>query len=102
MKNSEEAIDRVLAGLRDVEIPAGLERRVLEGLEERSAQTRVRSRWFGFDLRGIPLSYAACGVALAGVLVVALVVPAIRRTGHGSVRPKVDDAHGIQAGIQAG
>jgi hypothetical protein len=101
MKNSEEAIDRVLTGLRDVEVPAGLERRVLEGLEERSVQTRVRSRWFGFVFREISLDYAACGVALAGVLVMALLVPAIRRSGHASAGPTAHVDPGIQAGIQA-
>jgi hypothetical protein len=100
MKNSEEAIDRVLAGLQEVEIPAGLERRVMEGLEERSAQTRVRSRWF--DLRGIPLSYAACGVALAGVLVLVLLVPAIRRPGNASVGEKAEVAPGMRSGMRAG
>jgi len=83
MKNSEEAIERVLAGLRDVEAPAGLERRVLNGLEERAAARALTGwRWFGPVWRGVPVGYAACGVALASVVLVVLAVPAIRRFGH--------------------
>ena len=92
MRNSDEAIERVLAGLRDVDAPAGMGRRILDGLEERTAQTRVRSRWFGEDLRWGALSYVACGVALAGILVVVLAVPAIRRFGHAPAQTKIDVA----------
>jgi len=42
MKDSNEAIERVLAGLRDVEAPAGMERRVLAAMEERTA---ARTGW---------------------------------------------------------
>ena len=44
MKNSEEAIERVLAGLREVETPEGMGRRILNGLEGRAA-VRTRSGW---------------------------------------------------------
>jgi hypothetical protein len=63
MKNPDEAIDKVLGGLREVEAPAGMERRVLAAMETRSA---ARSGWrpaMGWVL--------ACGVAagfVAGVL----------------------------------
>ena len=80
MKNSEEAIDRVLAGLRDVETPAGLERRVLEGLEERGAARAGVCEglaWCFVDARRDASELCGCGVALAGILVVVLAVPAI-------------------------
>jgi hypothetical protein len=34
MKNSDEAVERVLAGLRDTEAPAGMERRILESVRD--------------------------------------------------------------------
>src|SRR5207245_8416544 len=91
MKNSEEAIEKVLAGLRDAEAPAGMERRILDqldGLEERAA---VRSRsgwrrllplWLVAPSRPVAVGSLVCGVALAGIFAVALAIPAIRRLGH--------------------
>ena len=58
MKNSDEAVDRVLAGLREVEAPAGLERRVLAAMAERAAG---RHGWW-------PVRWAwACAVVAVGV-----------------------------------
>lgn len=58
MKDSDEMVDRVLAGLREVEAPAGLERRVLAAMEER-AVTRVG--W-------LPMRWVlACAVVAVGV-----------------------------------
>lgn len=93
MKNSEEAIERVLTGLRDVEAPEGMERRILAGLEGRAA---ARSGW-----RAVPIWLAmppgrsiarglACGVALAGAVVLVLAIPAMRRAGRVPVRSKID------------
>jgi hypothetical protein len=66
MKNSEEAIERVLAGLRDVEAPAGMERRVLAAMEARAA---ARSGWrWGLAL--------ACGVAAVVVVGALMLRPA--------------------------
>ena len=76
MKNSEEAIGRVLAGLRDVDTPDGMGRRILEGLEEQTAISS-RSGWRRF----IPMSLVilqqkvgasglVCAATLTGVLVV--------------------------------
>jgi hypothetical protein len=88
MKNSEEAIGKVLGGLRDAEAPAGMERRILDGLAERVA---LRSRWGWRRLlpiwlvapeRPIAVGSLVCGVALAGLFAVALAIPAIRRLGH--------------------
>src|SRR6266550_8674156 len=91
MKNSEEAIEKVLAGLRDAEAPAGMERRILDqldGLEERAA---VRSRsgwrqilpvWLVAPARPVAVGSLVCGVGLAGIFAVAVAIPAIRRLGH--------------------
>jgi hypothetical protein len=93
MKNSGEAIEKVLAGLRDAEAPAGMERRILDGLAERVA-ARSRSGW----RRLLPVwlvgpahpvaGSMVCGVALAGLLAVALAIPAVRRLGHSPVSTK--------------
>jgi len=46
MKNPDEAIGRVLAGLRDAEAPAGMERRILEAVEMRaSVRAAATPRW---------------------------------------------------------
>ncbi len=58
MKNSDEAIERVLAGLRDVEAPAGMERRILDGLEERAA----RRAWGGLALVWAGLAWSSGGL----------------------------------------
>ncbi len=90
MKNSGDAIERVLAGLRDVEVPAGLERRILDGLERRTSRpTDAGWRWFGPVWRGVPARYTACGVVAAGVVVFALTLPIVRRIEDGSVQSKM-------------
>ncbi len=91
MKNSEEAIEKVLAGLRDAESAAGMERRILDqldGLEERAAVRsrsgwlRLRPIWLVAPARPVAVGSLVCGVALAGMFAVALAIPAIRRLGH--------------------
>jgi len=96
MKNSEEAIEKMLAGLRDAEAPAGMEHRILEALEDqasvqfRSGWRRLRPIWLP-ERRGATVSFA-CGVAFAGMLAVALVIPAIRRLGHAPTQAKMNSA----------
>jgi hypothetical protein len=98
MKNSEEAIEKVLAGLRDADAPTGMERRILYGLEERAA-ARSRSGWRGLlpvwlavPRRPVAVGSVACGVALAGIFVVAFAIPAIRRLGHAPVQGRRNSA----------
>jgi hypothetical protein len=88
VKSSDEAIERVLAGLRDVEAPVGMERRILDGLEERAAR-RAGAGWrsFGSFGRGVPVGYAVCGVV--GVILFALAIPAVRRFGQGPVQSRM-------------
>jgi len=98
MKNSEEAIEKVLAGLRDTEALAGMEGRILNELEERAA-ARSRSGWRGLlpvwlfaPARPVAVGSVACGVALAGIFVVALAIPAIRRLGPAPVQARRSSA----------
>jgi hypothetical protein len=106
MRNSEEAMEKVLAGLRDAEAPAGMERRILNALEERVA---VRSRsgwrqmlpvWLVAPSRSVAVGSLGCGVALAGLLAVALAIPAIRRLGHapGQARKSPPPAGSLASG----
>ena len=66
MKNSDEAVDRVLAGLREAEAPEGMERRILEAAGERASQRKsVPWRLAG----AMSWATAAAGVAVvAGML----------------------------------
>jgi hypothetical protein len=91
MKNPEEAIDKVLAGLRDAEAPAGMEGRILGALEERAA-ARAGSGWRIWRvLPGVSagVRYLTCGAALAGLFAIALAIPAIRRIGRPGTQTKV-------------
>jgi hypothetical protein len=97
MKNSEEAIEKVLAGLRDAEAPEGMERRILDALEN-GAAVRTESVWH----RLLPLWLLApagamtrvlvCGAALAGVVVVVFATSAIRHAGSSPAQSKKEVA----------
>jgi hypothetical protein len=43
-KSTDEVVEQVLAGLRDSEVPVGMERRILEAVQDRAAM-KSRSRW---------------------------------------------------------
>jgi hypothetical protein len=74
MNKPDEAIDKLLAGLRDAQAPQGLERRILEGLEHRAAQ-----RW-SWNPR---LNWA-----VAGSLVIAItLVASMHRSTRGTPQP---------------
>jgi hypothetical protein len=78
MKNAQEAIDKVLAGLRDAEASPGFERRTLAAIEEQS-RTRAAAapQW-------------AWRIGMAGLvaLVSFLAITAIHRHGHLSTQAK--------------
>lgn len=85
MKSSEETIERVMAGLREASAAPGMERRVLEAVEDRaSALSRPGwRRWRPTGLR-VPARPAAIrpsarGLALAGLFVAAVAIPSIYR-----------------------
>lgn len=94
MKNSEEAIEKVLAGLRDSNAPAGMERRILEAAQNRalagsrSGWRRLSPIWLGIQTPSVVTRFVACGVALAGIFALALAIPAIHRFGHTSAQSK--------------
>jgi hypothetical protein len=98
MKNSGEAMEKVLTGLRDAEAPAGMERRILNQLDALDERAAVRSRsgwpwvWPVAAARPIAVGSLVCGVALAGLLAVALAIPAIRRLGHTPVQARKSPA----------
>jgi hypothetical protein len=81
MKDSDQAIEKVLAGLRDAEAPGGMERRILETVQNHSS---AHSRWSWLTtaphrVAVKPMAYAA---TLAGIVALALVVPALRQRRH--------------------
>ncbi len=89
MRKSEEAIEKVLEGLRSSEPAEGMERRILASVEVRAA-AQSASRWRGLKpvwlvmpVRLVSGWSVACGVAFVGVIGAALVMPAIQRPGHG-------------------
>jgi hypothetical protein len=92
MKDSDEAVEKVLAGLRECDAPVGMERRILDALEERAAARarpgwwRLRPDWLGLAPRPVAIRSLAWGVAVAGVFAVAIAIPAIRRLGRGSAQ----------------
>jgi hypothetical protein len=86
MKHSDEAIDSVLAGLRNAEVPAGMEHRILAAARRR-ASTQSASAWrpakplWLLTLTNRQLARrAASAVAVAGIFaIVTVAVTAIHR-----------------------
>jgi hypothetical protein len=69
MNRNSDAIDRVLAGLRNVKASAGIEHRVMEAVERRTAQQPAYPWLFGLrHIRSYGLWPLAWGVALGGIL----------------------------------
>ncbi len=101
MRDSEEAIEKVLAGLRDADVPEGMERRILDSLEARQDRASGGSRfvwrqmvpmWLVSPRSPVVTRSLVWGVALAGVFGIALAIPAIRRLGHPPALSKVNVA----------
>jgi hypothetical protein len=98
MKNPDEAIEKVLAGLRDSDAPVGMERRILDALEDRalarsrSGWLRLRPIWLEALARPAAARPLAWGVALAGVFAVAIAIPVIHRLGRGSAQRSAQSA----------
>jgi hypothetical protein len=88
MMNSDEAIERILAALRDTEAPAGMERRILESIRDvvprRSGWRPMMPSWL--------VGMRTWAIAVAGVAVVSSIVcwTAFReyRPGHDSIGSK--------------
>ena len=64
MRDADETIDRLMAGLRDAEPSPGMERRILEAMD---AHQGTRSAWF---LRPSVAVSLVCAAALAASLIV--------------------------------
>lgn len=77
--NPDEAIDRLLIGLRDVEPPLGMGQRILEAAEVRTVE---HPGWMSAVLMGA----RPWAVAFAGVVVLSLVTSlAVHRKDHGRI-----------------
>ncbi len=91
-KSSDEAIQQVLAGLRDCEAAAGMERRILEAVRDRPS-ARPAANWGGLR----PVAHWAAMWPLAGGLVLVVISVSlsfflIHRTGHSPTRLSVQAA----------
>jgi len=94
MKHPDEAIDKVLAALRDTEPPLGIERRILQAVEDHAPQPRRRLGRFVWPLSSAGPLHAsswAYGVTVAAVFTLALLIPAKRPhpsplTSSGNIR----------------
>src|SRR5487761_992769 len=94
MKNSEEAIEKVLAGLRSSDAPAGMERRILEAVQNRTSTgsrtgwRRLRQIWLEIQTPTLVTRSLACGVAVAGIFAVVLAILAIHWPGRTPAQSK--------------
>jgi hypothetical protein len=88
--DSEETMERVLAGLRDAKASAGMERRILQSLDQQASGMKARSGWRRLIFVGAtkPAKAVVCGAALAGLIAVVLAIPAIRRLGRAPLQSK--------------
>lgn len=78
MRDPDQVIEKVLAGLRDAEAPAGMERRILEAVQNR-ASARSRWNWLTTVPHRVPANPMAYAAALAGVVALALAIPALHQ-----------------------
>lgn len=84
MKEPEEAIEKVLAGLRSASAPIGMDHRIIEALEAR-ASVRPQWGWPWWTLASQPpcaTRFVERSVGVAVVCAVALLVTANRRLTH--------------------
>ena len=78
MKNSEEALEKVLAGLRDCEAPVGMENRILRKVQDRASARAVPgwhvlvSVWMGRRIFSAAAVFLVCAVSLAGLFSILL------------------------------
>jgi hypothetical protein len=91
MKNSDDAMEKVLAGLRGVEAPNGMERRILSALaEKREEEFAVGWGWLRPMWMERPVITRAfiCGAALAGLVAVGFLIPGFRGIWRAPVQSK--------------
>ena len=97
MKNSDEAIEKVLDGLRNCDAPAGMERRILEAVQEHASPSesgwrRLRPIWLIMQPTNTAARSLADGLALAGLFAFVLAIPAIHQRKHSPTTSKRDSA----------
>lgn len=101
MNDSEETIQRVLAGLRDAEAPPGMERRIVDALENRASGLTAsswrdwRPSWPAIWARFVVTQSWAGRIAVTAVLVICVEV-AVKNFGHITKEPKL---HSNVAGL---
>jgi hypothetical protein len=91
MKNSDEAIERVLAGLREAEVPEGMEQRILDTMRD-AAPVRREWRPMRLVMPSRLIATPSRAIAVAGVVVVLVAAcwTAFKgqRIGHENARSK--------------
>lgn len=68
MESSDEAIERVLAGLRDAKPPAGMDQRILQAVRDDAPAKRGWSLVMPWHMSGMGRAIAAAGVVLVSSL----------------------------------
>jgi hypothetical protein len=95
MKNPEEAVEKVLAGLRNSEVPLGLEHRILEAVQaDTSADLtpnwrRGRLPWLPTPARPVAIHLWAWRAALGCAIAVSLALALAHRHGHNPTHSKL-------------
>ncbi len=89
MKSSEEAVRRVLEGLRDVEAPAGMESRIVLALERRTAEPAQQRKVLSPS--SIAMRSLATGAAFAAMACAVLWMPKAHRSA-----PMASVSHVVQ------
>ena len=85
INSSEEAIQKVLSGLRSCDVPLEMEQRILKAVEHQaSAESRSRWHWsrplWLVNLGALTVSRRSFfGVVVTGMFVVALIIPLLHR-----------------------
>lgn len=82
MRDAEQAIEQVLAGLREAEIPQGMEGRILRAVEERSSERSLRKPWHISVKMPEYARFTVGSAVVASFLLVLLVIPAMRKPSH--------------------
>ena len=86
MKNGDEAIERVLAGLQDVEAPEGMERRIVEAMRQ-GAPGRRGWRPMSLMIPSHLIGARVLTIAVAGVVVISLAAGWMASRDH-RIRPE--------------
>ncbi|GGG71725.1 hypothetical protein [Edaphobacter dinghuensis] len=81
MRDPDQLIEKVLAGLRDAEAPAEMERRILDAVQSR-AMASTRWNWLTTLPPWIAVKPVAYVGAVAGIAALVLTIPAFHQRHH--------------------